>query len=119
MTIKDFKAGQKAYVLRIYPGGNHGPEITETIVKNVGRKYVTVQYGGKYKESNNPYGLIEAVDWGVRTFLCPSRTDAEMYIEKHKLHAWLRRIGNYGGSKYTLEQLRQVKAILEPEEEGT
>lgn len=116
MTIKDFKVGQKAYILCMYTGRNKEPEITETVVEKVGRKYVTVQYGRKYEEDlNNPYGLIESSDYGERTYLCPSRRNAEMYVERDRLQMWLHSVGNHGRSKYTLEQLRKVKVILEQE----
>lgn len=120
MTIKDFEVGQTAYILHMFTGRNHKPVIIETAVEKIGRKYVTVQHGKKYEEdsSDNPYGLIETSDWGDRTFLCPSRTDAEMYVERHQLRIWLYSIGGYGRAQYTLEQLRQVKTILEPEEEN-
>lgn len=113
MKIKDFEPGQTAYILRMHVGRNQDPEIIETSVEKVGRKYVTVRYGSRYEEDiDNPYGLIESADFGERSFLCPSRTDAEMYIERHKLQIWLWNIGNRHG-KYTLEQLRRVKEILE------
>lgn len=119
MTIKDFEKGQTAYILNMHKGRNTEPTIMETMVAAIGRKYVTVSNGNRYETDNdNPYGLIEVIDWGDRTILCPSRTDAEMYIERDKLQMWLCSASNFGRDKYSLEQLRKVKAILEPEAEG-
>lgn len=115
MTIKGFEKGQVAYILNMHKGYNRAPTITETSVTAIGRKYVTVSNGNRYETDNgNPYGLEEVIDLGNRTILCPSKTDAEMYIEWKQLEIWLSKISP-AYKTYTLEQLRQVKAILEPE----
>lgn len=60
--------GQAAYILNMYKGRNTEPTVTETSVTIIGRKYVTVSNGNRYEtDNNNPYGLIESVDWGDRT----------------------------------------------------
>lgn len=115
MNIKDFKKGQIAYILNMYTGRNTEPTIREITVSSVGRKYVTVDNGARYGNSDKPYGLIENKNWGSLTFLCPSREHVEMHIEKDKLRRWLNRAAQ-SGKEYSLEQLRKVKEILESEE---
>lgn len=115
MNIKDFKKGQTAYILNMHTGRNTDPTIHETTVSAIGRKYVTVESGSRYENSDNPYGLIESKDWGDRTFLCPSRECAEMHIEKEELMRWLCNAASFT-YKYSLEQLRKAKEILESEE---
>lgn len=82
---------------------------------SVGRKYVTIENGSRYENSDKSYGLIENKNWGSLTFLCPSREHAEMHIEQDKLRRWLNRAAQFG-KEYSLEQLRKVKQILEREE---
>lgn len=114
MTIKDFEAGQKAYILCMHKGRNCGPSIIRESVKAIGRKYVTTSSDRRYFSSDrSPYGLLEARDWGEETLLCPSMEDAAMHIEWKLLELWLYNISS-AHKRYTLEQLRQVKAILEP-----
>lgn len=78
MNIKEFKPGQKAYIVNLHTGRNEPPFIYQVEVDKVGRKYVTIRYHGtRYKESSVPYGLIEQAEWGETTYLCPDR-------EKHR-----------------------------------
>lgn len=111
MGIKDFEVGQTAYILNMHTGRNQDPEITKTTVEKVGRRYVTVDNGTRYEEGDD-YGLIDAENYGERTYLCPSKTDADMHIERHELRVWLRKAADYS-FRYDLEQLRKVKEILE------
>lgn len=113
MTVKEFDVGQKVFILSMYEGRNCEPEIRESTVISVGRKYVTNNNGNKYvHEEWFPFGLVESINYGDITFLCPSRTDANNYIEKSKLQHWIGNITWSKTKKYTLEQLRKVKEIL-------
>ena len=115
MEIKDFTKGQTAYVLNMYRGRNRDPEIAETVVEAVGRKYVTAKYGIRYcKHEKSPFGLVEDTNrtgTGNR-LLCLTREDAEKHVEWMELTRWLD-TGAGSGGQYTLEQLRQVKKILQ------
>lgn len=113
MTVKDFEVGQKVFILNMYEGRCREPEIREAKVKAVGRKYVTIDNGDRYvSEERFCFGLIQSVDYGDRTFLCPSITDTNNYIEQCQLLKWITNITWSRGKNYTLEQLRKVKEIL-------
>lgn len=114
MNIKNFEVGNIAFILNMHKGYNREPSITETTVKLIGRKYLTTGCERKYVSSDNPYGLQELDN---TTLLCKSRIDAKLYIEKCNLARWLGKISIYDAKKYTLDQLRQVKEILEIVEE--
>lgn len=115
MHVKNFNTGQRAYILNMYEGRGREPEVVPTTVDKVGRKYVTTVNGHRYEvQEYFEFGLVEAVNYGDRTFLCPSETDAKMYIEKCNLVTWIKKLNIYTRhSDYTLEQLRKVKDILD------
>lgn len=115
MNIKDFKKGQTVYILNMHTGRNTEPTIRETTVSAIGRKYVTIENGSRYENSDSPYDLIKNSDFGDRAFLCPSREYAEMHIERDKLRRWLCVAAKFV-KEYSLEQLRKVREILESEE---
>lgn len=118
MNIKDFKIGQKVYICKMNRGYNRPPEITERTVKKIGRKYLALEGAWEEKFYSADYfheGLIESVECGDKDYLFPSRVAAEEYIEKENLERWLSCLSAYG--KYSLEQLREVKKILEEQED--
>lgn len=113
MTLKEFEIGQMVFILNMYDGRNREPEIREARVKAVGRKYVTIDNGSRYEQKEKfCYGLVQNIDFGETTFLCPSVTDANNYIEQSKLSVWISNISWIKSRNYTLEQLRKVKEIL-------
>lgn len=119
MTIKEFQAGQIAYILCMHTGYNQEPTLKEITVKSVGRKYVTVNNGVQYfQRDDSPYGLVEKCNLNSRTLLCPTKGAAEKYIEWKKLSIWLYEVGHFN-KQYTLDQLRQVKKILLPDANTT
>lgn len=116
MDVKDFKKCQDAYIVSInkgymYKGRPVEPSISKTVVKGIGRKYVTTINGRRYKSCKDCYSLAEDTAYGERTCLCPTMEYALMYIEREKLRQWLCRAVN-SREKYTLGQLRKVKDIL-------
>lgn len=113
LKVKDFKAGQKAYDVFLHKRYNRDPEILKAEVKSVGRKYVTLadSWESKYMENDECY-LVEAKDWGERSYLFRTKNDAEEYLEHYKLSHWLGSIGMFNAESYSLEQLRLVKKIL-------
>lgn len=116
MDIKSFEPGQQVYILKMYEGRTTEPQIISSKVEKVGRKYVTSVNGNRYEERKwFPFGLVQTSDYGDVSFLCPSETDAKMYIEQRALTVWLSRVNFYDREKYTLEQLRKIKRILEPD----
>lgn len=113
MNIKEFRPGQEAYIVDLHTGRNEPPSIHQTKVVTVGRKYVTTNhYGKKYKTYSDPYGLIEQTGWGEATYLCPDKEKAQMRIDHEDLRLWLYKAAAHG-NKYTLDQLKQVKEILD------
>ncbi len=115
MTIKDFSVGQPVCVLSFNKYMRQEPSYKETTVAKVGRKYVTTVYGDKQfeKHPNIDFALTEHVDWGYPSYLFASRKDAEEFVERCELAQWVSTATR--GScqyKYSLDQLRRVKAIL-------
>lgn len=119
MEIKDFTQGQTAYAVMTRRGKTTEHFIMRHTVKTVGRKYVhTKPINGGYEErfykmrEQDEY-LTEREDWGSRLMLFPSEQAAQDYIEKMMLLAWFKQAAAYGEiEKYSLEQLRAVRAVL-------
>ena len=122
MTIKCFKVGQ-AVVIAGDGGAARASRKgrTEAVVTKVGRKYVTVMpvgggYETKYREGDSErlVYLIEETDIGSPRLLLPSVRAADAYYEAEELRLWLVRAAGWDGvHRYSLEQLREVKRILE------
>lgn len=113
MIIKDFKKGQLVFVVYMYKGRTEEAKIYERYVEKVGRKYVYDDRGHKYIESHIiENGLYEDCETGEHGYLFNSEIKAKEFIEKDKLNTWLTCLRAYG-NKYSLEQLRKVKKILE------
>lgn len=127
MTLKDFKQGQKAYIVSVKRGQKGGYAIKECEVVSVGRKYVTVfdldhSFNKKVFCSGNSITdecLYEKDNWETIDRLFFTKEAANNCIEKDELLAWLIYTlnRNNNNNKYTLEQLRAVKAILEEEKQ--
>lgn len=114
ITIKDFQKGEPCYVLNMHIGRNKDPEIKESLVKTVGRKYVTIDtyYEKKYEATDANY-LHECTDYGERTLLFRTKQEAEDYVEVHRLAIWLAGRRSNDFEQCTLEELRNMKKILE------
>lgn len=120
MDIKDFTVGQTAY----YSGGHirskgEDPLIEVTVTK-VGRKYVTVKSGWWERRFEPPFRnqaekyLTEKVEIGTAGRLYKTRKAYEEQRELESLRDWVRKAADWSEiGKYTLEQLRETKAILE------
>lgn len=115
LTIKDFKKGDTVYVVTMNRGRNEKPYIHEETVISVGRAYVTTgsnAWSRKYMNWDTEY-LREKVEIGESGYLFKTMSDAEDYIEKCDLALWLGCISVSRAEKYSIEQLRQIRAILE------
>lgn len=115
ITIKDFKVGEPAFIVNMNFGRKEAPSITETVIKTVGRVYVTTNWDRRFMGGIHEECLTEKVSIGSSDLLFNSRIAAEEYIEKNDLAMWLGCISVDGAKSYTLQQLRAVKNILEPE----
>lgn len=112
VTIKDYKKGDTAYILTKNFGRNTKPFITETTVKSVGRKYVTVsRWDRKFENCDSEY-LYEVVNYGENGLLFKTEQEVKDYLEKQDLALWLGCMSVSQAEKYSLEQLRRVKEIL-------
>lgn len=118
ITIKDFKKEKTAYIVNMNLGRKKEPSITETVVTSVGRTYVTTGMGTVQRRfmnnRNESEYLVEKVSFGDY-LLFASRTAAEEHIEKYFLELWLGCISTTRAKNFTLQQLRDVKKILDPE----
>lgn len=122
MTIKGFKVGQTVVI-----AGDGGVARAsrkgraEAVVTKVGRKYVSAMpadggYETKYREPENERCgyLIEQTEIGSPRLLLPSIHAADVYYETEELRRWLITAAGWGSvHRYSLEQLREVKKILE------
>lgn len=119
VTVKDFFVGAVAYI--VMDKGNDNLEISECRVVSVGRRYVKVT-GMALAVSTWCFGvssasdeyLAENIDYGWQRRLFPTKEQATEYIEREDLKKWCDEAFMWPKSKkYTLDQLRRVKAILE------
>lgn len=112
LTVKDFKKGDKAYSLRMNRGGLSDPAISETEVVSVGKKYVTTTNRRRYENWDLEF-LHEHADHGEAELLFKTKENAEGYIEKYHLSMWLGNLTVTKAEKFSLDQLRAVKEILQ------
>ena len=120
MTIKNFKPGQTAYVLRRTRGRTTEHFIKRYTVLAVGRKYVKAAPEGSqhptefYLNDETDRYLTENKDWGERDRLFLTEEAVNDDIERDMLRLWIRKaLESYKIDEYTLDQLRAVKEILE------
>lgn len=126
-TLKDFKKGQTVWI-ELTGNASRGKDkriddlIEEWEVISVGKKFVTAKkkesygYEIKFKETDANYGgLIQNTEYCVDYVLYPSKEEILNKFEIENLIGWIKsEFSAYGRtSKYTLEQLRKVKEILE------
>lgn len=114
LTVKDFKKGQKAYIVADDYGTREN-KIFEATVKTVGRKYVTLDdsWGSRYQTCANNY-LTEVVNCGWARMLFATEQAAKDYIELKNLVLSINiKVRHSLDSRYSLDQLRQIIEILE------
>lgn len=121
MTIKLFTKGQTAYIL----GDGNTVTVTskkepvKVTVSKIGRKYVTVTTDGRWEMqfeevSEGVEYLREHTEYGAPRILFPSSGAVAEYLEREDLKRWVQQaVGWDKIGRYTLEQLREVKRILE------
>lgn len=122
MNIKDFKPRQTAYLMNFHGRSfdYYTIAIEEVNVVSVGKKYVKIKYpcssfeGAFYQRDDRDSYLVEKVDCGVANYLFQSRMAANEYIEGKEIFKWINREVQYiNENKYNIEQLREIKRILE------
>ena len=117
MTIKEFHVGQTVFLMGERRGLQTQYTTTQATVAKVGRKYVTINdaWGRQFKETHDhrPY-LYEHTNVGTPLMLSPSQEAVDTYIEHEGLKRWVQDAASWSKiDRYTLEQLREVKRILE------
>lgn len=117
MELKDFKVGQTVYVTQ----RNSAQEsfMTQYRVTSVGRKYIAAEgaAGNSRKfevwSETDPY-LVEHKDFGEKMLLFSDKKAAEAHVEGNALRKWLSKAVDFQKlNRYTIEQLRAVKEILD------
>lgn len=116
ISIHDFKVGETAYMLN----KSRKPEqLIEVQVESIGRKYVTVNLiGWKLKfEVNNysPYALTEKTEYSKERFLFATEDKYNEYKEIKELEYWLQNATRNIYNRFSLEQLRKLREIIESE----
>ncbi len=122
MTIKDFALGQIAYIMGDYRTQQKRFNTQEAKVAKIGRKYVTIKALGGWDmqfestAESRPY-LVEHTEIGAPRLLFPSKEAVDEYREREELKTWVRTAAGWDKiDRYTLDQLRAVKMILEEHE---
>ena len=122
MEIKDFKVGQEVAILRSVKSR---PEVlVSAVITKVGRKYVWARMSDNRMDvrfengADQGYGdrFIEHTQYAPEYFLYLTLQQANDAMEMYELQQWLRRtVQWYTIRTFTLEQLRAVKEILDPQ----
>lgn len=125
VSVKDFKPGQTAYILTRKRGRTQEHFVSQCIVVSVGRKYVKTVKQESSNITSDFYNLrgnddyLSEVDYcntGRRLF--PTQQAAIEDIEKDMLKDWISKATQHSSmEKYTVQQLREVKEILEEKHE--
>ena len=122
MEIKDFKVGQEVAILRSFKSCQ--AVLVSAVITKVGRKYVWARMSDNRMDvrfengADQGYGdrFIEHTQYAPEYFLYPTLQQANDAMEVYELQQWLRRtVQWYTIRTFTLEQLRAVKEILDPQ----
>ena len=120
MNIKDFQSGQEVFGLTERKGRNVPPVVRRLLVAGVGRKYVkAAPEGAPYTTpfalaSEEDEYLTEAKDWGDKEKLFLSEQTLQDYREREDLFRTIRRTLEHAhANQYSLEQLREIRKILD------
>lgn len=127
IKLSDFKVGQKCYVElnnNAKRGKNSEEIIEEWEVVSIGRKYITAKevgtrYEVKFGLHNSSYdGLMQVTEYTPDYILYPNKKIIEEKFEKEDLIEYIKNCFSYYSSykdKYSIEQLREIKRILDKE----
>lgn len=122
MNIKDFKVGETAYLMNFHDRllNENTTIIDDVVVSSIGRKYVKVKYPKSnydisfYKADEVNSYLTEKKDYGTLNYLFQSKQDINEYRERKELARWISNNAQYlRENQYSIEQLREIKRILE------
>lgn len=122
MEIKDFKIGQEVAILRSVK--SRPDVLVSAVITKVGRKYVWARMSDNRMDvrfengADQGYGdrFIEHTQYAPEYFLYLTLQQANDAMEVDELQQWLRRTVQWHTIRtFTLEQLRAVKEILDPQ----
>ena len=107
----------KGQIVYLKPGVNRsrgGIEIKEGVVKSIGRKYITVGIGEWNEYKFHKDTLKEVMDCSPSYYLYETKQQILDEAEYSQLSQFMRKTFDYYGTgALSLEQLRQIKAIIE------
>ena len=109
-SIKDFKVGEKAYVVYANIGHNKPPRMEEVIVMKVGSKYVTVNIGREYYYDDGSNVFRPKENYATNILLYSSKILAEKEITRLLLKP---KISNIIRNKINSFSNDDIKAIYE------
>lgn len=113
-SIKDFKVGEKAYVVYANIGYNNPPRMEEVIITKVGRKYVTVKglesYSSEYCYDDDSNVFRPKENYATNILLYSSKILAEEEITRLLLKP---KISNIIRNKINSFSNDDIKAIYE------
>lgn len=117
--LSDFHVGQAVVVVDDQRRSN----VYHTTVEKIGRKYITIAGDrGKQFYARDPKStyLVEKSIYGAAALLYPSEDAYQQAVEKSSLEKQIRNAMDWPYiSKYTLDQLRRIKAIIDEGEGET
>ena len=117
-SIKDFKVGEKAYVVYANIGYNNPPRMKEVIITKVGRKYVTVNIGREYYYDDGSNVFRPKENYGNSTLLYSSKISAEEEIARLSLKLKILTIIQYKIGSFSAEDIKTIYEIVKKYDES-
>lgn len=112
LKIKDFKPGQRVYIVYYHTGTNRAPEIIETTVKSVGRVYVNTSYYDKRFKVHGTNYLLEYSEYGECGYLFRTYEEADEAKKRDVLLSNIRRVYYSYLEKCSNEELYTIMICL-------
>lgn len=121
-SIKDFKVGEKAYVVYANIGYNSPPRMKEVIITKVGRKYVTVKglesYSSEYCYDDDSNVFRPKENYDISTLLYSSKNSAEEEIKRLQLKPKISTIIQYKIGSFSTEDIKAIYEIVKKYEKS-
>lgn len=117
-SIKDFKVGEKAYVVYANIGYNNPPRMKEVIITKVGRKYVTVNIGREYYYDDGSNVFRPKENYGNSTLLYSSKISAKEEIVRLSLKPKILTIIQYKIGSFSAEDIKTIYEIVKKYEKN-
>lgn len=117
-SIKDFKVGEKAYVVYANIGYNNPSRMKEVIITKVGRKYVAVNIGREYYYDDGSNVFRPKKNYGNSTLLYSSKISAEEEIARLSLKPKILTIIQYKIGSFSAEDIKTIYEIVKKYDES-